>query len=49
MEKVDENEWWNKIGQLREGSQQELVVKQNFGQDGQNILANMAQRQGLYL
>jgi len=48
VEKVDENEWWNKIGQLREGSQQELVVKRNFGRDGQNILANMAQRQGLY-
>ncbi|KAK3157762.1 hypothetical protein QOZ80_2AG0127610 [Eleusine coracana subsp. coracana] len=48
VEKVDENEWWNKISQLREGLQQELVVKQNFGRDGQNILANMAQRQGLY-
>jgi ATP-dependent RNA helicase DHX36 len=49
VEKVDENEWWNKIGQLREGSQQELVVKKNFGRDGQNTLAQMAQRQGLYL
>ncbi|EEC67153.1 hypothetical protein OsI_34001 [Oryza sativa Indica Group] len=49
VEKVDENEWWNKIRQLREGSQQELVVKRNFGRDGQNILADMAQRQGLYL
>ncbi|GJN20838.1 hypothetical protein PR202_gb08264 [Eleusine coracana subsp. coracana] len=48
VEKVDENEWWNKISQLRGGPQQELVVKQNFGRDGQNILANMAQRQGLY-
>ncbi|BAT11260.1 Os10g0471350 [Oryza sativa Japonica Group] len=48
VEKVDENEWWNKIRQLREGSQQELVVKRNFGRDGQNILADMAQRQGLY-
>lgn len=48
VEKVDENEWWNKIGQLREGSQQELVVKKNFGRDGQNILADMAQRHGLY-
>jgi ATP-dependent RNA helicase DHX36 len=49
VEKVDEAEWWNKIGQLREGSQQELVVKENFGRDGQNILADMAQRHGLYL
>jgi ATP-dependent RNA helicase DHX36 len=49
VERVDENEWWNKISQLREGPQQELVVKQNFGRDGQNILADMAHRQGLYL
>jgi ATP-dependent RNA helicase DHX36 len=49
VEKVDENEWWIKIGQLREGTQQELVVKRNFGRDGQNILADMAQKQGLYL
>nr|CAB3499411.1 unnamed protein product [Digitaria exilis] len=48
VEKVDENEWWNMIRQLREGTQQELVVKLNFGRDGQNILADMAQRQGLY-
>ncbi|PUZ38696.1 hypothetical protein GQ55_9G217400 [Panicum hallii var. hallii] len=49
VENVDENEWWNRIGQLREGTQQELVVKQrNFGRDGQNILADMARRQGLY-
>ncbi|CAN6318179.1 unnamed protein product [Urochloa humidicola] len=49
MVKIDENEWWNKIGQFREGTQQELVVKQNVGRDDQNILADMAQRQGLYL
>ncbi|XP_025793603.1 LOW QUALITY PROTEIN: DExH-box ATP-dependent RNA helicase DExH1 [Panicum hallii] len=49
VENVDENEWWNRIRQLREGTQQELVVKQrNFGRDGQNILADMAHRQGLY-
>ncbi|KAG2537593.1 hypothetical protein PVAP13_9NG309500 [Panicum virgatum] len=48
VEKVDENEWWDRIGQLREGTQQELVVKRNFGRDGQNILADMARRQGLY-
>ncbi|XP_037406195.1 DExH-box ATP-dependent RNA helicase DExH1-like isoform X1 [Triticum dicoccoides] len=48
VEKVDEHEWWNTIGQLREGSQQELVVKKNFGRDGQNTLAHIAQRHGLY-
>ncbi|KAF6988980.1 hypothetical protein CFC21_006388 [Triticum aestivum] len=48
VEKVDEHEWWNTIGQLREGSQQELVVKKNFGRDGQNTLADIAQRHGLY-
>ncbi|KAJ3690094.1 hypothetical protein LUZ61_019258 [Rhynchospora tenuis] len=48
VEKVDENEWFNKIKQLKEGSQLELVVKRNFGRDGQNILANMAHKQGLY-
>lgn len=48
-EKLDETEWWNKIKQLKEGGQQELIVKRNFGRDGQNTLADMAQRQGLYL
>uniref|UniRef100_A0ACD5TPG6 Uncharacterized protein n=1 Tax=Avena sativa TaxID=4498 RepID=A0ACD5TPG6_AVESA len=48
VERVDENEWWHKIRQLREGSQQELVVKKNFGRDGQNTLADMAQRNSLY-
>ncbi|KAJ4784387.1 ATP-dependent RNA helicase [Rhynchospora pubera] len=48
VEKLDENEWFNKIKQLKEGSQLELVVKRNFGRDGQNILANMAHKQGLY-
>lgn len=49
MEKLDENEWWNKIRQLKEGGQRELIVKRNFGRDGQNVLADMAQRQGLHL
>ncbi|OAY64612.1 ATP-dependent RNA helicase DHX36 [Ananas comosus] len=48
VEKLDETEWWNKIKQLKEGGQQELIVKRNFGRDGQNTLADMAQRQGLY-
>ncbi|WOL09953.1 DExH-box ATP-dependent RNA helicase DExH1 isoform X1 [Canna indica] len=48
VEKLDENEWWSKIQQLKQGSQQELIVKRNFGRDGQNTLANMAQKQGLH-
>ncbi|EHA8587102.1 putative protein BREAST CANCER SUSCEPTIBILITY 1 [Cocos nucifera] len=48
VEKLDENEWWNKLKQLKEGGQQELIVKRNFGRDGQNVLADMARRQGLH-
>ena len=49
VEKLDENEWWNKLQQLKQSGQKELVVKRNFGRDGQNILADMAHELGLHL
>lgn len=49
VEKLDENEWSTKINQFKQGCQQELIVKRNFGRNGQNTLANIAQMQGLYL
>ncbi|XP_074556601.1 DExH-box ATP-dependent RNA helicase DExH1 [Curcuma longa] len=48
VEKLDENEWSTKIHQFKQDCQQELIVKRNFGRDGQNTLANIAQMQGLY-
>ncbi|XP_072988062.1 DExH-box ATP-dependent RNA helicase DExH1 isoform X2 [Typha latifolia] len=48
VEKLDEDEWWNKINQLKQGGQQELIIKRNFGRDGQNTLADMAQTLGLH-
>lgn len=49
METPNESEWQTKLQQLKESSQRELVVKRNFGRDGQNILADMAQQLGLHL
>ncbi|XP_072956855.1 DExH-box ATP-dependent RNA helicase DExH1 [Typha angustifolia] len=48
VEKLDEDEWWSKINQLKQGGQQELIIKRNFGRDGQNTLADMAQTLGLH-
>ncbi|KAJ6790773.1 putative DExH-box ATP-dependent RNA helicase DExH1 [Iris pallida] len=48
VEKLDENEWWTKLQQLKEGGHKELVIKRNFGRDGQNTLADMAHQQGLH-
>ncbi|KAK1283145.1 putative pre-mRNA-splicing factor ATP-dependent RNA helicase [Acorus calamus] len=48
IEKVDENEWWNRMNRLREGGQQELVVKKNYGREGEQILSDMARQLGLH-
>ncbi|XP_042375797.1 DExH-box ATP-dependent RNA helicase DExH1-like isoform X1 [Zingiber officinale] len=48
VEKLDENEWSTKIHQFKQDCQQELIVRRNFGRDGQNTLSSIAQMQGLY-
>ncbi|XP_077217577.1 RNA helicase family protein isoform X2 [Tasmannia lanceolata] len=48
VEMLDENEWWTKMQQMKEGGQQELIVKRNYGREGQQALADMAHQLGLY-
>lgn len=48
VEVFDENEWWRKLEQMKDGVEQELVVKKNFGRDGQQTMADMAYQLGLY-
>lgn len=49
MEVLDENEWWNKIGQMKTGGDQEMVIKRNFSRGDQQTLSDMAYQMGLYL
>ncbi|ESQ52215.1 hypothetical protein EUTSA_v10016179mg [Eutrema salsugineum] len=48
MEVLDENEWWNKIEQMKAGGEQELVIKRNFSRADQQTLSDMAYQMGLY-
>ncbi|XP_047970216.1 DExH-box ATP-dependent RNA helicase DExH1 isoform X1 [Salvia hispanica] len=45
---MDPNEWCKKIEQMKTGNEQEMVIRQKFGKDDQQILADMAQQLGLY-
>ncbi|KAL1566113.1 RNA helicase [Salvia divinorum] len=47
-ETMDPNEWCGKIEQMKTGNEQEMVIRQKFGKDDQQILADMAHRLGLY-
>lgn len=49
MEVFDENEWWNKIEQMKAGGEQEMVIKHNFSRGDQQTLGDMAYQMGLYL
>ncbi|XP_020576741.1 DExH-box ATP-dependent RNA helicase DExH1 [Phalaenopsis equestris] len=48
VEKLDPNEWQTKLQQLKDGSQQELIVNRNFGREGQQTLEEMAHQHDLY-
>ncbi|CAA6655320.1 unnamed protein product [Spirodela intermedia] len=48
VEKLDQNEWWTKINQMKNSGQQELIIKRNFGREGEEILGDMARQLGLY-
>lgn len=45
---MDEKEWWQKMNQMKEGGEQELIIKKNFKREDQDVLADMANQLGLY-
>lgn len=49
MEALNEDEWWGKMQKMKEENRQELIVKKNYGRDGQQVLADMAEQLGFYL
>ncbi|XP_068342386.1 DExH-box ATP-dependent RNA helicase DExH1 isoform X1 [Pyrus communis] len=48
MEVLDETEWWGKMEQMKNGAEQEMVIKRNFSRNDQQILYDMAYQLGLY-
>ncbi|KAI5679650.1 hypothetical protein M9H77_00877 [Catharanthus roseus] len=48
MEVMDEREWWAKLEQMKNGGEQEMVIRRNFKREDQDILADMAYQLGLY-
>ena len=46
---VHENEWWGKIEQMKGVGEEEMIIKPNFSQAGQQTLYDMAYQWGLYL
>ncbi|KAH9329484.1 hypothetical protein KI387_001592, partial [Taxus chinensis] len=48
VEKLDENEWLQKIEEFKIRDQQEIVIKHNYGREGASILEGMAQQMGLF-
>lgn len=49
MEVLDENEWWGKMEQMKNGPEQEMVIKRNFSRNDQQTLSDMAYQLGLHL
>lgn len=49
MEVLDENEWWGKMEQMKNGVEQEMVIKRNFSRNDQQTLSDMAYQLGLHL
>ncbi|KDP36104.1 hypothetical protein JCGZ_08748 [Jatropha curcas] len=48
MEVLDENEWWDKMEKLKNGRDQEMIVKRNYSRSDQQTLSDMAYEMGLY-
>ncbi|VVA15377.1 PREDICTED: DExH-box ATP-dependent RNA helicase [Prunus dulcis] len=48
MEVLDENEWWGKMEQMKNGAEQEMVIKRNFSRNNQQTLSDMAYQLGLH-
>lgn len=49
MEVLNEDEWWTKMDQMKRGGEQEMIIKRSYSRSDQEILSDMAHRQGLYL
>ncbi|RZC78516.1 hypothetical protein C5167_002705 [Papaver somniferum] len=49
VEVLDKNEMWGKMEELINSSEQELIIKKNYGRDGQQTLSDMAYQLNLYL
>ncbi|KAF9595900.1 hypothetical protein IFM89_005968 [Coptis chinensis] len=49
VEVFDENEWWSKLEEMKGGNENEIIVKRNFGRDGQQAMSDIAYQLGLYL
>ncbi|XP_026425947.1 DExH-box ATP-dependent RNA helicase DExH1-like isoform X1 [Papaver somniferum] len=48
VEVLDKNEMWGKMEELINSSEQELIIKKNYGRDGQQTLSDMAYQLNLY-
>lgn len=49
MEVLNEDEWWGKMEQMKNGGEQEMIIKRNFSRADQQTLNEMAYQFGLYL
>ncbi|KAJ8754471.1 hypothetical protein K2173_005632 [Erythroxylum novogranatense] len=48
MDVLDEDEWWNKMEGMKNGGEQEMIVKCNYNRADQDTLSDMAYQLGLY-
>lgn len=49
MEVLDENEWWSKMQQMKNGGEQEMIIRRNYSRSDQQTLGDMAYQLGLHL
>lgn len=49
MEVLDENEWWDKMENMKNGGDEEMIIKRNYSRADQQTLSDMAYQLGLYL
>ncbi|XVE75856.1 hypothetical protein DITRI_Ditri12bG0125100 [Diplodiscus trichospermus] len=48
MEVLNETEWWDKMEQMKDREEQEMIIKRNFSRSDQQVLSDMAHQLGLY-
>ncbi|XP_021892463.1 DExH-box ATP-dependent RNA helicase DExH1 isoform X1 [Carica papaya] len=48
MEVLDENEWWSKMQQMKNGGEQEMIIRRNYSRSDQQTLGDMAYQLGLH-
>uniref|UniRef100_A0A9I9CWN1 RNA helicase n=1 Tax=Cucumis melo TaxID=3656 RepID=A0A9I9CWN1_CUCME len=49
MEVLNEDEWWTKMDQMKRGGEQEMIIKRSYSRSDQEILSDMAHRQGSHV